>query len=230
MSCNRGHANPNRNTQLRLFADSGGFCQRPGCTRALFVDTGSRTIHVAEMAHIIAASVRGPRSDAQVSATVLGGYDNLVLLCVACHTIVDKAPGDFPVALLREWKRRHVAQIAAVFGVAEHADRAAVRAAIDGPLAENHAVFELFGPHNDYRFDPESEGADVWQRKMRAIILPNNRKILAHLDANRRHLHAHELPTLESFRQHVDDLEAKHVGGALDVASRFPSNMNHILR
>lgn len=101
---------------------------------------------------------------------------------------------------------------------------------IDGALAENRAVFEQFGPHNDYRWDPESETARVWQRKMRAIILPNNRKVLAHLDANRHHLQPHELATLEAFRAHVDDLEAKHIGGAIDVASRFPSGMNELLR
>lgn len=230
MGCSRGHANPDRTTTLRLFADSGGYCQRPGCIRPLFVDTGSRTVHVAEMAHIIAASGGGPRADSKVPARALGHYDNLVLLCAVCHTTVDKAPEDFPVSLILEWKRRHVAQITAAFGAVEQPDRVSARAAIDGPLAENRAVFEHFGPQNEYRHDPESEGASVWQRKMRAIILPNNRKILAHLDANRRRLKAHELETLEAFRQHVDDLEAKHIGGATDVAIRFPTGMNDILR
>ena len=149
---------------------------------------------------------------------------------MVCHTTIDKAPEDFPVAVIRDWKRRHVDQIAAVFGAVEQPDRGSARAVIDGALAENRAVFEHFGPHNDYRWDPESETARVWQRKMRAIILPNNRKVLAHLDANRHHLQPHELATLEAFRQHVDDLEAKHIGGAMDVASRFPSGMNELLR
>jgi len=91
-------------------------------------------------------------------------------------------------------------------------------------------VFDRYGPNNDYRNDPESELAKVWQRKMRAIILPNNRKVLAILDANRRHLTQAELETLEAFRQHVDDLEAKHIGeGSGAVASRFPAGMSEIL-
>ena len=70
----------------------------------------------------------------------------------------------------------------------------------------------------------------MWQRKIRAIILPNNRKLLVILDANRRHLSEPEIKTLEAFRQHVDDLEAKHIGeGSGDVASQFPTGMGNIL-
>jgi hypothetical protein len=60
--------------------------------------------------------------------------------------------------------------------------------------------------------------------------LPNNRKILAILDANRRHLSQSEAKTLEAFRQHIDDLEAKHIGeGSGHIASRFPVGMSEIL-
>jgi hypothetical protein len=83
-------------------------------------------------------------------------------------------------------------------------------------------VFNQYGPLNNYRYDPESEIAKVWQRKIREIILPNNRKILVLLDANHRHLEEPETRMLEAFRQHVDDLEAKHIGeGSGDVASQF---------
>jgi hypothetical protein len=91
-------------------------------------------------------------------------------------------------------------------------------------------VFDQYGPNSDYHQDPESEIAKVWQRKMRAIILPNNRKVLTILDSNRRHLNESEAKTLEAFRQHIDDLEAKHIGeGNGDVASHFPAAMSDIL-
>ena len=96
MPCSRGQANPDRNTTLRLFADSGGYCQRPECASRLFVDTGTKNVHIAEMAHIIAASDDGPRADAKASAAEKGSYDNLILLCANCHTSIDKAPEDFP--------------------------------------------------------------------------------------------------------------------------------------
>jgi hypothetical protein len=230
MPCSRGQANPNRHTTLRLFADSGGYCQNPKCSNRLFVDTGTKNIHVAEMAHIIAASDDGPRADAKVSAVDKGSYDNLILLCANCHTTIDKAAKDFPDAMVSDWKCKHVARIASLFGAVEYADRGAARKAIEPPLAENRAVFDQYGPDNDYCADPESELAKVWQRKMRAIILPNNRKVLTVLDANSRYLTGDERKTLEAFRQHIDDLEAKHIGdGTGDVASRFPAGMNTIL-
>lgn len=230
MPCSRGQANPNRHTTLRLFADSGGYCQRPECANRLFVDTGTKNIHVAEMAHIIAASGKGPRADATVTQADKGSYDNLILLCANCHTTIDKAPADFPDNMIREWKRKHVERINSLFGAVEYPDRASARNAIKPALAENRAVLNQYGPNNDYRQDPESELAKVWRRKMRAIILPNNRKVLTILDANRRHLNEPELKTLEAFRQHIDDLEAKHIGeGSGDVSSRFPAGMSDIL-
>lgn len=215
---------------LRLFADSGGYCQRPDCPNRLFVDTGTKNIHIAEMAHIIAASGKGPRADATVTQADKGSYDNLILLCANCHTTIDKAPADFPDNMIREWKRKHVERIKSLFGAVEYPDRASARNAIEPALTENRTVFEQYSPNNDYRKDPESEFAKVWQRKMRAIILPNNRKVLAILDANRRHLRQPEVKLLEAFRQHIDDLEAKHIGeGSRDVASRFPAGMSDIL-
>ncbi len=230
MSCSRGKASPNAHTKLRLFADSAGFCQNPACLRRLFVETDSRNLHIAEMAHVFAASSKGPRANVQLTGSERGAYENLILLCPSCHSIVDKAPEDFPDELLVEWKRSHVRRIAAVFGAVEYCSRQAARAAIEPALAENRMIFDECGPEGEYRFDPESELAQAWQRKVRSLVLPNNRKVLAILDANRRHLRGPELTVLEQFRQHIDDLEARHLGEGVSAAGRrFPDGMRAIL-
>lgn len=229
MTCSRGKASPDRHTQLRLFAASAGYCQRPQCRRPLFVDTGSQNVHVAEMAHIFAANDTGPRANSTLTPEQRGSFENLILLCSSCHTEIDKAPIDFPDGKVALWKDQHAAKLAAIFGAAEYASRAEIRLAIEAPLLENRAIFEAYGPNNDYRFNPESEIADAWKRKLLAQIFPNNRKILSILDANRRHLLQEELQTLESFRQHIDDLEDRHLGeGVASVGRRFPEEMNTI--
>ena len=230
MTCSRGKASPDPHTKLRLFADSGGYCQNPGCLRGLFVDADGANIHIAEMAHIFAANNDGPRAKVELSPEERGAYGNLILLCPSCHTIIDKAPESFPDVMIAEWKRSHLRRIAAAFGAVEYESRAATRCAIEPLLDENRAVFEQYGPLGEYRLNPESEMADVWARKVRSLILPNNRKVLAILKANRRHLRPEEREVLERFRQHVDDLEARHLGeGVVAVGATFPEEMSNIL-
>ena len=229
MTCLRGNVSPNMPTRLRLFAQSAGHCQRPECRQPLFLGGGNKTVHYGEVAHIIAASPIGPRGNASPSIAV-ASYENLILLCPTCHTIIDKAPEAYPVSLVREWKRQHARRLAEAFGAVEYPDRASARHVIERALGENRAIFDHCGPHNPYRMDPESEDAAVWQRKVRSTVLPNNRKVLLVLDANRRHLSTKEKKVVEAFRLHVDDLEARHLGveGAVR-GRRFPQRMNAVL-
>lgn len=230
MACSRGKAAPDKNTQLRLFADSGGFCQKPDCLKALFIELGAQNLHIGEMAHIVAAADDGPRARPRLSKEERGAYANLILLCPTCHTIVDKAPLQYPDRDLIGWKQQHRERIARLFGAVEYADRPSVRRAVSPILDENAFVFRTWGPDQDYRYNPESELADVWKRKVLSVILPNNRKLLNILDNNRRHLNAMERQILEAFRQHVDDLERRHLGAErVGVGSRFPEGMNGLL-
>jgi len=91
MTCLKGRVNPSTTTKLRLFADSGGFCQNPSCLQPLFKDFEDDTIHIAEMAHIISAGDSGPRSDSDKTDDAKAAYTNLILLCPSCHTQIDKA-------------------------------------------------------------------------------------------------------------------------------------------
>ena len=90
-------------------------------------------------------------------------------------------------------------------------------------------MFEKYGPDNDYRYDAESELAATWQAKMLATILPNNRRIMAVLQVNRRHLNDDEKLTAARFQQHIADLEGRHIlGEPSAVAERFPPGMAQI--
>jgi hypothetical protein len=66
---------------------------------------------------------------------------------------------------------------------------------------------------------------------MRNRIIPNNRRILAILDVNRAHLTSGEMRTLELFRQHILDLEARHLTDLpLGMQRRFPQQMDSIMK
>jgi hypothetical protein len=231
MGCPRGKAAPDELTKLRLFASSGTFCQNPACGRQLFVNTGSKRIHIAEIAHVFAANNDGPRSNKALSKAERGAFENLILLCSVCHTMIDKAEQDFPDNLLAAWKRDHEARLAKLFGAVHFESRTDVFASIDPLMQENRVIFEEYNPDLDYREDPESEMAKAWQQKMRQRIIPNNRRVLAILEVNRDHMLADEARSLELFRQHIYDLEARHLTDVVvGPQRRFPQAMNYMMR
>jgi len=228
MTCAKGKVAPGDVTKLRLFADSGGYCQNPTCLAELFRDIDDRAIHIAEIAHVISAADKGPRADPTTTPEQRGTYENLILLCPVCHTTIDKADDKFPEKMIFEWKKRHKQRIADQFGLRQLESREEVRKALSPLLHENRTIFEGYGPMTSERFNPESSLPRQWLRKVRTRILPNNRKVLAICDANRTLLRGNEVETVELFRQHVEDFEAKHVGESPDNGRQFPAGMNDI--
>ncbi len=217
-------------TQRMLFAASGGYCQNPGCSRELFINYPKERIHIAEMAHVFAANDDGPRANTALSKEERGAFENLILLCSLCHTIIDKAPGVYTDSLVLQWKGTHAEKLRSLFGVISFEKRSDARAAIEALLLENRQIFADYGPHIEVAKNPESSAAERWKRKVLQKIIPNNRKMLARLDANKHLLSDPELVTLEKFRQHIDDIEARHIEGYQEGASRFPEKMVDILR
>ena len=84
----------------KLFARAGGLCSR--CKTNLFQEE----VKIGEMAHIIGQSNDGPRGNEPYEED-RDSYDNLILLCSICHTIVDNNIENYPVDELRTIKRDH---------------------------------------------------------------------------------------------------------------------------
>jgi hypothetical protein len=225
----RGAASPNAHTQRRLFAASGGYCQNPECANELFEDAAGKSFHIAEMAHVFAANDTGPRANPVLTEEERGAFENLILLCANCHTKIDKAPEAYTDQMILKWKRDHASKLQGIFGVVQFDSRVTARQAVEPILAENHAIFDQYGPHIEAAKNPESGAAEQWERKMLTRILPNNRRLLTMLDANRLLLTTNERVLVEQYRQHTDDLEAFHIEGLREDASRFPVNFHNIL-
>lgn len=213
-----------------LFAASAGYCQNPNCCRELFVNHPDARFHVAEMAHIFAANDDGPRANKALSEEERGSFENLILLCSLCHTTIDKAPTIYPDTTILRWKRDHAKKLQSLFGVTSFTTRGDARHSIEGALRENRQIFDDYGPHIEDASNPESGAAERWHRKVLERIIPNNRKVLAQLDANTHLMRNDELATVERFRQHLYDLEARHIENFQEGASQFPAQMVNILK
>ncbi|MDO6518518.1 hypothetical protein [Zobellia uliginosa] len=228
MTCKRGKASPDSHTKLRLFADSGGYCQKPDCNVNLFLNIGEADFHIAEMAHIISAGDLGPRSK-NLTKEQKGEFSNLILLCPNCHTKIDKAEDEFPETLIKKWKSEHSQKINSLFNIKPFDSRDEARKAILPLLNENKTIFNIYGPMTDERFNPESEMPKTWLSKVHSNILPNNRKILNILDKNYNLLHEEEMMVIEQFRQHVLDFESRHLNNEEINGMQFPPQINKIL-
>ena len=94
-------------TKLRLFSAAAGHCQRPECHQPLFPAEMGGDKHIAEMAHVIPHGETGPRYEERPAGEFeADSFENLILLCPTCHTIIDKDPDGYSRGTLLGWKNR----------------------------------------------------------------------------------------------------------------------------
>lgn len=218
-------------TKLRLFAASGGHCQRPECLVTLYPMELNGVKHIAEMAHVIPHGEAGPRKEERPEADFdPDSFDNLILLCPNCHTIIDKNPDAYPRTMLLTWKREHLANLAASQGIIEYQSREEVRTAIAERMAENKAIWDKFAPvdGDDFEYDPESEKAALWEQRVKGVILPNHYQVLSVLKSNTNHMTEKETKTYAEYKEHVRGLTDRHICDVAGQAIRFPKGMEDI--
>ena len=94
-------------TVRRLDTLSRNECADPDCERKLIAKDGE-TI-VSKICHIEAASENGPRYNPEMDDEDRRHFDNLILLCDECHSVIDNPENEekFSVELLKSWKKTH---------------------------------------------------------------------------------------------------------------------------
>jgi hypothetical protein len=218
-------------TKLRLFAASSGHCQRPECMAPLFPLELNGVKHIAEMAHVLPHGKAGPRSDEVPDEGFEPDlFENLLLLCPTCHTIIDKNPDAYPRNLLLTWKIRHLSNLATKQGIKSYASRIDARMAIIDRMDENKVIWKKFAPvdGSEFEYDPESEVAAIWSQRMKSIILPNHYHTLSILQSNRHLMDEVERLSYAEYKEHVRGLTDRHICGVAGQAIRFPQNMEII--
>lgn len=109
-------------TRLLLSVQAGGRCEFFECNDYLFSDKIThKNIKWGEFAHIYAFSEDGPRGKMKNAPKNKNGIENLMLLCPACHTKIDKG-GNVPfytVEILKKQKKDHENRIQHVTSLKE---------------------------------------------------------------------------------------------------------------
>lgn len=85
------------------------------------MDVFGNDVHIGEMAHIIAKSLKGARGNEALSGG-RNSYDNLILLCANHHTEVDQNPNFYTVEKLQSIKAEHEKTVASLFDTPKERD------------------------------------------------------------------------------------------------------------
>jgi hypothetical protein len=217
-----------------VLARSGGYCANPSCRRDLFPPIAPGRIGtIDELAHIIGQSREGPRGDDPLPLEARNDGSNIILLCPTCHEIVDdmNATDVFTPEVLREWKRDHERRVRHGAAIPTFGSRAELNAEVARLLDENHGIWRNLGPESESARDPVSEAAAQWRDRVLRAIIPNNRRILELIDANRDLLDTDELSVVEDFRVHAAALDLNYTSGRRRAgAPRFPDRFSDLFR
>ena len=171
-----------RSIESMLWGRAAGRCEFQGCNQELYKSRVTQEpVNIAEKAHIYAFSSAGPRGNTRAARASLNAIENLMLVCGACHTTIDKqwTQKRYTVAMLQKWKQEHERRIARVTDVGPekrshillfHANIGDHRGPLHYQLAAD-AVFPERYPAEDhpieigYRNNPLSEDTQslFWQ-------------------------------------------------------------------
>jgi hypothetical protein len=218
-------------TKRLLLARSGGFCGNPTCNEDLYPLFENREIiNIEELAHIIGQSEDGPRGDDELYLEKRDDFENIILLCPACHTKIDKFSHLFPTATIRNWKKTHEDRIKNLFVAPKFETRATAGKELKRILLVNKTVFNMFGPYSKKAEDNYLETELEWERKSINTIIPNNRKIEILLENNYHLLTENEKCIFEEWKLHRESFEYNKLSGDRTSALViYPQSFNLIL-
>lgn len=104
-------------TQLHLFIRAGGRCEFDGCNEYLLEHPLTLTRgNFGQMAHVVAFKEHGPRGSGPRPKDI-NDVGNLMLLCTACHKLIDTHLTKYPVTVLEKYKEKHEERIKHVTGL-----------------------------------------------------------------------------------------------------------------
>ncbi|WP_324069661.1 MAG: HNH endonuclease signature motif containing protein [Flavobacterium sp.] len=216
----------------KLWASSGGFCGKPDCHADLFpfFESGEIT-NIEELAHIIGQKKKGPRGANPLPLSERDEFENIILLCPTCHTIIDKNPKLYPDNTIKQWKANHENSISNIFKVPKLESRLDASKYLKPLLAENKAIFDLYGPHSKNAIDNQLATELMWEKLAIQKILPNNRKIEAFIEQNQDLFEGNEFGLFIEYKLHREGFEYNKISGDVNsTVPTFPNGFENIFK
>lgn len=190
---------------------------------------------LANVAHVIGHGTDGPRSEHELAEKIdKDGFDNLIMLCLGCHKIVDELESQYPVEEIQRWKIQHAEKISALFTTPKFQDEVHLYQAVNDLLEENRAIFQEYGPYSDLVIHSDSGDAlEIWRRRSLDTLIPNNQKIISLIEGN-KNTYGYPWETYKQmlkYKMHADAfqdncLSDKKVGDY----KTFPIEFDHFIK
>ena len=214
----------------KLWASSAGYCCNPSCHRDLFplFEDGSITC-IDELAHIIGHKEKGPRGENELPLSQRDEFENMIVLCPSCHTMIDKNPQTFTVELIKKWKKEHCDAIRNLMSVQSFQSREDARKALIPLLEENKTIFDMYGPNSENATKRQIDTESMWYQMSLQKIIPNNRRIESILCNNQHLMTDKERFIYNLFKLHREGFEYNKISGDVNpTVPRFPNGLNNI--
>ena len=121
----------------RLHTLSRNECAAPDCSKPL-IARDKETV-ISKICHIEAANESGPRYNPGMNDDERRHFNNLILLCDECHSIIDNMDNEvkYPVQLLQEWKHEHESKSLLLLSSKESLLKLAINAISEADLEDN---------------------------------------------------------------------------------------------
>lgn len=223
------------NTSRQLWAHCGGFCQNPSCNKPLFLHIGENSISIANVAHIIGHGNSGPRSDHELAEYIdTDGIANLIMLCLECHKAIDELEKDFSAEEIQFWKTEHTQRIRALFSVPNIKDEHELLAEVNDLLDINGALFRECGPYSKNVLGGlGGDGLKVWRKRCLDTILPNNQRIIALIENNKKNFKYpwDVYPQMLQYKIHTDAFQDNCLTNhKINDYKLFPRSFDHFVK
>ena len=212
-----------------LWGRAAGRCSAPNCQldlTPLLEESG--LIVIGEMAHVIGRREGAARGEPGSSPD--DSYDNLILLCPNHHTHIDKAPVDYSVELLHQWKKSWESSVSVLRLSITSREQLFIE--IYHRLVLSKQAYIEWGPESKRAHDSplSCQSAKIWELRRVGVIVPNNLAIASLLQTYRTLTMPSEYPIIAAFIDHAN-FYAQHCIEPVDSSAylKFPTAFGELV-